>query len=364
MWLFSSNPNGEDAQASNHAAVETELLQDDAAELLLKQEALRAAEYREAQRKACGVNTPSLDASSHATSPQDEGALDEHGRRCSTLVELSPKHNSLAQSPCGSDLNSMYDFDSFLPAANQAETGAGYAAENGEYWQSAPAETVSMNALDDEEMAELERLRFTDANLRQQEQELEAQTAVLDERAAKASRALENTRSQIREYTGQLEAMASDDGSLGKDSAAVRVAEGLHSALDDATSILEGAALATAAAKAKASSEEQLMELASMTEELTDALEAAREGEEEARRRLTSATMRLQQQREQRLDYEWELREAVEEKSAEIISLESRLQSNEQGLAWERANIKELETCPMLENYAVLDTIKGVFLES
>jgi len=89
--------------------------------------------------------------------------------------------------------------------------------------------------------------------------------------------------------------------------------------------------------------EQQLLQLARITEELTDALESAREGEEDVRRQLHETAARLQFEQAWREYFQRDLVEARAQRDAEVTDLQARLHEQEAAIALERQKNKELE---------------------
>mmetsp|Transcript_82973 Transcript_82973/g.258079 ORF Transcript_82973/g.258079 Transcript_82973/m.258079 type:complete len:342 (-) Transcript_82973:249-1274(-) len=101
-----------------------------------------------------------------------------------------------------------------------------------------------------------------------------------------------------------------------------------------------------AAPEASAGEEEQLMELARIVEQLTDAMEQAKEAEEAARRQAAAVAAQLDQERALRNTQEQALSDALQGRAAdaeEATSLRALLADRDQCLQAERARHRELE---------------------
>lgn len=410
MWLF----GGSRSPAVEDVPDEAEALKEEAEEVRLKLEALRMAEYRQAQRIACGKEAPeAAEASDGSPGPARELAAryaQISSDRAQLVLEANPGHasasststgqpaavasdsapaeqNAKAGSPYrGDDLEDMYNFSNFVSQGSAAQPEGRQVNDSqlsvvGQHVGDSAA-VVNLHPDGDEHDDEgedegddspesdatLQRLRRVEARLRQREEALEAQKAAQDKKWAAASRQLEKTRAQMRQLSEQVEAKGKDDSKFSMQADALQrlLAEKerrLETALGDAASVLEDGAEEQAAMPpsrsekqqrqeaeraAKEEREEELVQLATMTEELTDALETARDSEETTRKQLTAAALRLQQEREQRSAFEQELSLTgqQQEQDAEIAALRSRLQRQEQVLARERARATELEAKP------------------
>jgi hypothetical protein len=354
MWLL-----GRAAPAE--ANVEAEELRrlrgeaEEAEELRLKLEALRMAEYRQAQRIACGLEAP------NAPSDDDAGIESSVSPACSSRAPAAApvasrtdhtQHYSLEEgslAPGGqgpsAELESMYDFARF-----PAQRGQG----------NSPSEQCgNIDGLDSgdeaEEEMELERQRAAEAKLRTREQALVAEAAVQDKKLAAASRTLQRTKTQMRQLAEQISTKqeSQDQCTSQADALQMLLAEKerrLMAALVEASSVLEEEERSLGskprrqeAIVTRREHEDQLMQLAALTEELTDALEKCQSGEEDARKQLFATAVLLQQERDQRLSCEQELATRMED--SEIASLQAHLKSHEQNIAWEHVRIEELKAC-------------------
>jgi len=86
-----------------------------------------------------------------------------------------------------------------------------------------------------------------------------------------------------------------------------------------------------------------LLQLAAMTEELTDALQQATESEEQVQQQFVTISAELNEERQQRILAEQELNSAREARDMEVNALLARIQEQERSLVAERDRAKDLE---------------------
>lgn len=330
-WLF----GGEQAEsAAEDESEEARALREEAEELQLKLDALAMAEYRQAQRIACGKERPRAES---------DNFLDEDSNvstACSSTAPAPPLGMAPAQyylgedagSPCpqSNELHDMYDFSLFKRRDSEADD-------------------------DDDERAELrlQQLRLVEAKLREREEILEGQLALQDRKMTAASKALERTRGNLRQMTQQLEGRQKSENGVNAQADVLQVLlaekeRRLMTAIVEASSALDNEDLPQEDSQQPGSQETengalQLQQLAATTEELTDALEIAQDSEEDARRQLNSLALRMQRERELRLAYEQELVASKQAEDVEIAALQAHLTKQEQRLAYARAHAKQIE---------------------
>mmetsp|Transcript_153534 Transcript_153534/g.265726 ORF Transcript_153534/g.265726 Transcript_153534/m.265726 type:complete len:384 (-) Transcript_153534:84-1235(-) len=355
MWIF--RPAEEEAAESTDAETETdidekELLAEEAEELRLKLEALRMAEYREAQRAAVlsqGQGNSGVPASSSAASADSAAEADAEAAAVHYHMDVGD-----------GDIESMYDFSDFVAdASDDASRREGRDAnEDG----------------DQHCTADVEHLRLVEARLKQREQTLQAQVEAQDKKLAAASRALQKTRGQAQALLDQLGSKDSEGSQLNV--AAVQLERllaekerRLKAALDEAAAALAGEKSAEAPCPHSRGEggttqqpqeapttagprppepdtgvgEEQLLQLAAMTEELTDALQQATESEEQVQQQFVTISAELNEERQQRILAEQELNSAREARDMEVNALLARIQEQERSLVAERDRAKDLE---------------------
>lgn len=344
MWLF-----GHAAKSSGDASgvVDLGLLREEAEELRLKLEALRMAEEREARRAAHDSEVPPAASSYSGHVP----------KRVAGACFVEPR--KVIPTPFG--IRS-------LPTLVEA----------GGYAHADDSTTTATAKADDKSEADLQQLHVREAKLKQQEEDLGSQAADQTNKFAAASKVLERTRKQMQQMSQQLEAKEHQGSTSGTQAEAfhkllAEKEQRLNAILKEATSALELGHLSvsesilteeapqkaltatkepsaspqkatlTAAMAAKEQAEEHMLQLVSITEELTDALERAQEAEQDARQQLEATAERLQQERKKHSAYESELKAAMEKQDALIAELQLRLREQEQSVTCERARVRELE---------------------
>merc|ERR1711871_161622 len=92
-----------------------------------------------------------------------------------------------------------------------------------------------------------------------------------------------------------------------------------------------------------AEDEESLMQLMRITEELTDALEAAKSSEEATKRQLADSVEELRREEALTEQHRRHLAEMREAREAEVASLQARLRDQEQAIDAERARCRALQ---------------------
>merc|ERR1712232_1202437 len=93
----------------------------------------------------------------------------------------------------------------------------------------------------------------------------------------------------------------------------------------------------------KEANEQHLLQLAKTTEELTDALEVARQAEGEAMRRATKTATKLLREQAQRTKFEEELSAIRDQHKVEVASLHAHIQQQAEALVLELNRAAELE---------------------
>jgi len=376
---------GGDTNSPHPCAKDVANLRREADELRAKVEAMRAAEYREDQRKNC-VATMLAERQDHG-SPASAATGSDSAAGSSAAGAVDIAGGDHAQSDDGGDLDAMYDFSSFLstPSPSHGQPGR--------------KRTGSSKEEVDDPVGTWRRLAAVEGQLRRREEVLESQSEAQRRKVANASEALQRTRGHVQQLKEQISLKEAESVQLGTQAAQ------LHRLLEEKErrlqAVLEEAGTATThsesgldrsaqeiedgvtqehmswglgpqgeqqpqeapqeptpqkptpeglwevgascKAGAAADSEDQLMQLARITEELTDALELAREGEEDAQRQLEAAALDLANERELRAHQEGKLAAARESRDAEVAALLARLQEQEQTLAFERNRVNELE---------------------
>jgi chromosome segregation ATPase len=308
--------------------------------------------------------------------PLDEGSDAPLSFAAWLLEEVADSvEQELPEESTGAELEDMYDFSRFVaPTRHVGPSHSTCCSKEQpiEVEESVPAAGEHRHQEQEDDQgysnADLERLRHVEAKLRQRQTALENQMAGKEKKLAAASRALEKTKAQMRQLTEQIE-IKDKSGCKANEQADVlhRLLEQkqlrLQAALDEAASALECSGAEARGQPQeppshqfmeKAQQEEQLLQLAAMTEELTDALESARVAEEEVRRQLTLTTARLQDERSQRLAFERDLQTTRRDQESEIAALKKRLEDQERSLALERTRVKELEARPKFFDFDII----------
>lgn len=379
MWIF----KGRDHE------VEIDSLRAEAAELQAKLDALRAAEYREQLRTSCMV-TAAKASKKGATLSSEGSSGSRRGRDARLPIDSNVEQFSFEDGVVSEyefEIGDMYDFTRLLSSQETCyaaerciDSGSGGGTSHGgetllqlcaegDYAQEAPT------------FAEMLRLRASEAHLRS-----EVDNQVLTNSAL--IQALEDLQGEVRGLTstlvrGRLEFERLDAWVARLSGLVVDRGTSLVTGIDRATDMIResSASLMTAARSAarepppprivahhatlKATSSEeagasssrreeaqqpqeapvevseasspapvaaddaQVIELARITEELTDALEIAQENEEAARRDLALANARLARQQAQ-----W---------AAEAAEWRSRLEEQERISSSERQRLQDIE---------------------
>jgi hypothetical protein len=240
---------------------------------------------------------------------------------------------------------------------------------------SSPVSTaVGVNADDEkqkleaERHAEWQRLRAAEQALRLRNEELELQVEAQERKLAAATRSVARTRTQVTQLTAKagLKDIQGSRNSKEVHELRMQLADReaqLQDALDDCDAalsilgtkgdsqdasredeaLLPPAGAAAAAPSISAEDEESLLQLMRVTEELTDALEIARAGEEDARRQLTVTSEELQREEQRAQECSKHAIEAKDAKDREVAALLARLKAQEQELVAERARCVALQ---------------------
>lgn len=327
MWPFGKVENSVEDGSDEH-----ELLREEAEELQLKLDALRMADYRQAQRVACGKEAPPAESDDFhegvSTACSSRAAAAAAGSQPEPPAQFYLEDGTPGCPDYhGDDLNAMYNFSEFEAHLSQYHD-------------------------DDVVAVHLEQLRIVERRLSEREQVLEDQLAAQNRKMSAASASLERTRANLRQLKEQMAIRQKSEGQsiTHADALQVLLAEKerrLMTALIEASSALDGEDLPTEQelpeVPAKEDAEMKLLYLAATTEELTDALEMVQNSEEDARRQLKSVAIRMQQAQEQRLAHEHEVKTLREGEDVEIVALRAHLKMQEHRLVWERARAKEIE---------------------
>mmetsp|Transcript_154820 Transcript_154820/g.475704 ORF Transcript_154820/g.475704 Transcript_154820/m.475704 type:complete len:427 (+) Transcript_154820:55-1335(+) len=396
MWLFGAGrASDDDGRPEGQEEDEVQAMREEAEELRLKLEALEAAEHRD-QLRACS-------APANAAAPGDAGAAAEVGNAtgsapatpqragaatdgrsvagaASTPETSAAEHYRMDDSSPEEqrELENVYDFSNFA-APRQVAMGAEPSA--GEPSKLSPEEAA----------AAVRRLRLVEAKLQERETALSEQMEAQERKLVSASRALKRSRGQVQQLNAQLSLKNIEGSRLQCQVSQLRgllvdKERRLQDALDRhaaTESALAAARAAGASCSSRAPSEqadgcvigdvapeedggnvgggaqqpqeppvacvqpaadeEQLLQMSRIAEELTEALEVAREGEDEARRVLEETASRLQAERAARAQYERDLDAVRHERDRVVAELFARLQQREQEAAIERARAKEHE---------------------
>jgi septal ring factor EnvC (AmiA/AmiB activator) len=326
MWLI-----GQAIRSPVTPIDEAHSWKEEAEELRFKLDALRMAEYREAQRRACGLeNTHACESQAGTAPPREKLIPTPLGQRS------LPKLSSLSsQRDCkeGDDLEAMYDFSKFLPSTSQSKLDG--------VCLSVAVDTARRCEGDNEDAkatTEVEHLRVAEAALREKRDNLECQLAEQTKKLSGASSLCRKARSQLRQLIGHLHTLAPDDLRP-----LAEKGQHLEAMLDDAASVLEDSAPHAIPTRP---GEDELHALAAITSELADELEKTKDSEQSICRQLEVIRARREQERERRLTFESELGATAQEHDARIAELRLQLLQLEQSLAWEQKHVEELEKCP------------------
>jgi len=217
------------------------------------------------------------------------------------------------------------------------------------------------------EAAAERRVRMVEAKLQERESALQMQMEVQERKLSVASRALRRTRGQVQQLNAQLGLKDLEGSRL-----SCQVSQ-LRNLLVEKERRLQELLDARAAATLRplpappvagpgneepqptqqpqeppvacvqaAAGEEQLMHLSRVAEELTEALEASRESEDEVRRQLLETETRLQAEQASCTHYQRALEAAERQREAEVSALLQRLSQQQQSHAMESARAQEL----------------------
>lgn len=370
-------------------------MEDEAEDLRLKLEALRAADYREQLRASCVATA--------ARGPRSEaGAAAEHFRLDDDAT------------PEAQDLAAMYDFSGSFGHSGGATSSCTVPTDCGIAGGDPVAEALSRQKA---EAAASKRLRVLEAKLKEQEEAMGSHAEAQERKLAAASRALQRMKSQVQQLTAQLGLKelrstrldaqvgqlrnllvekerrlqeALDEASLAKSAVLSIGSSGPASGTppsptgasrsvelsntvceDDEHSVGQVAgqdtgqeaqqpqeppvgpptptpSVSSAGRRTPAvvADEEQLMQLSRITEELADALQTAKASEEETARELETTALRLEEEQAERRRKEQELVElrAIQDAHAtEAAVLRARLEEQERCLEGERKRVRDLE---------------------
>ncbi|CAE8613128.1 unnamed protein product [Polarella glacialis] len=355
MWLLAGGGEGTDGNAESDSEAE---------ERRLKLEALHSAEQREQLRATWRSRRDPSEVVEHFS-------LEEDG--CA------------APSPEECELDAMYDFSRFIPQPNldrdqpDAEALGKIPASSS---SSSPSRTTrrkvaswpeDANVADGEEGV-LRRAEAVEALLQEQQLAIEAQMQDQERKLVTASTSLKRSKMQAQQLTAQLgfkdlqgsrlliqvtqlRALLVDKERRLQD--ALDAAEAQTScsggsvcsvcsgcsgrltrrsgaeawdAVDERSQQPQEPPSATAADRGP-DNEGQLVHLARVTEELTEALQDARDSEESARRQLCEAAAKLQAEQRTREQYEAELAASKAQHEAEVAQLVERLRQAQEGQA-------------------------------
>lgn len=398
MWPFSSSHDDVDSEQFDEERnrlrrCDTEELRLETQELQAKLEALRMAEYREderreEQRSSCAAPPAQRTAQPTPADAPAGNAAEADSSAGAVVYSMADEAEH--------ELNAMYDFDRFVsPSAPTSADAASASCSRPAPEQASP---------DRSSFLEVQRLRAREAELHKSIAALEEQTESQEKKLTAASRAVQKTRSQVKQLTAQLglkelhgsklnvqveelrgmlvereqelqDALDDADAAIGyvapleaapleapKTEACdtmdkVSMASGADGGLppeaqqpqegdDEAKSSSSGACsgpTSQSVERQPSANEEQALQLMRITEELTDALEATKEGEETARRHLIQTTAQIQEEEARRahcLSQTAEIRRAHDTQVAELLR---RLATVEQDLAAEHMRSSELE---------------------
>jgi len=260
-------------------------LEAEAEELQAKLEALRMADYRDQQRAGCERYTS-----------KDNRALS------------------------GGDIEQMYDFSKFAPEASDADS--------------------------------VHLVRAREAELRERHTALELLVEAQEQKLGAAANALQKYRGQVQQLVAQLGLRDLDSQRLSTQVTQLRrVLVEKERRLQDALDAAECSVLGTAPDRPPQPTQEplssgdggQVLQLARIAEELTDALETAREGEESALAELEETTAKLEEEQVIRKQRECEIADAREAQRAEVEDLRRQIAEQEQALEAERARSSDFE---------------------
>jgi len=225
---------------------------------------------------------------------------------------------------------------------------------------------------------DLRRLRAAEKRLRQRGATLEAGIEAQERRLEVAARTMQKSRSQAKQLTAQLGLRELDESKLSEQVSQLReqLVERerlLQDALDGAERASARAGTvggdageaaeatppqptppdevqqpqegptAVLVARAPDVDEQQVQQLAQVTEQLTDALETARECEQELRDRLERTAAELREERAMRAARERGLTELQRTRDAEVATLLAEVAAQEQRIAGQRARARALE---------------------
>eukprot|EP00971_Amphidinium_carterae_P256152 5085855-Amphidinium_carterae.1 len=210
-------------------------------------------------------------------------------------------------------------------------------------------------------MEEVRRAQAREAYARNRVAELETQVSTQQQKLSSAARAMVRTRSRVQQLTAQLGLKELEGSQLNSQVSQLRALlvdkeQRLQSALDDAEAAIKDAesfSVAAVAANEAHSQQPQeapnvvdethMIQLAKITEELTDALEVSREAEEQSARQAAETEQKLESERALRAQLEEDLRASKDKHGAEVDAILAHVQQQERALLVERQRVKEAE---------------------
>jgi len=278
-------------------------------------------------------------------------------------VEANDEEEDLVEN----DMDDMYDFTGFIPGRRNtapaemlslpADGSASDEEHSAEEERLAAAEKTRRRA---EQREEMTRLEVSEAAMRERAGTLEEQMEVQERKLKAASKQVLKTRTEVKKLTAQVGLQDLQGSKNTKEVAQLRQLlvereEQLQDALDDCDAAMlragdasdedleEEVALDAAPVAMSEENEESLIQLMRITEELTDALEAARAGEDDAKRQLAIASAELQREATQTEESRLRVLAAREAREAEVAALLARIKEQEQCLSAERERSRALQ---------------------
>jgi len=320
MWLLGGGSSGSDKAADEE---ERQLLQAEAEELKLKLEALQAADYRAEQRASCVATARAAkgvsDFAEDGTVDSDQGLLPEIAAATRDLEEMHDSFGIFTPPNERSPFRSPTSHADRSPVPSDVKTASRMRKVEEKWKEREMTLQEQMEAQECKLASAAKALMRT----RQQVQQLNAQLSLKDIEGSRMSCQVTQLRNLLVEKEKRLQDVmderVEDLRLSGATAAVTSVSDTLEARGDDAQQPQEPPMVAGP------EEEQLLLGMSRIAEELTEALEASRECEEETRLELEGTAAQLEAERAARRHRE-----------AEIASLQAMLAS-------ERARAKAME---------------------
>lgn len=254
------------------------------------------------------------------------------------------------------DMYNMYNFSNFTQVSEEQQR-----------IQRRPDSEASAKAQRRaERREEMERLEASQAALQGRARALEEQMEAQERKLTAASRQVAKTRNEVKKLTAQVGLKDLQGSKNSKEVTELRQLlvereEQLQEVLDDCDAALavpsrgidnsgeeppETSGDGPDSFEMSEEDRESMLQLMRITEELTDALETARGGEEDAKKQLAAALAELQNEEAQTEECHQRVLAAREARAAEVAALSARIKEQEQALVAVREQSRALQAGP------------------